>query len=126
MALKNAEAEALIQDARDMLAEGERRLSLGDWRDAAEKGWLAVCNAAAAAVLDVTGVHNQTSADINAGLRKLALERCGEWVELRRRHSDVAHHLYSQAFYNGIYDDDIPDLVRGAADYIALAEELAG
>lgn len=124
--LKNVDAETLIQDAREMLTEGERLLELGDWRNAAEKGWLAVCNATAALALDVTGVHNQTSADINAGLRKLALERGGEWVELRRRHSDVAHHLYSQAFYNGIYDDDIPDLVRGAADYIALAEELAG
>ena len=77
-------------------------------------------------MLEVTGVDNQTTSHINAGLRKLALERGGEWVELRRRHSDVAHHLYSQGFYNGIYDADIPDLVRGVGDYIALAEELAG
>ena len=35
--LNNAEAAALLQDARAMQAAGERLLAAGDWRDAAEK-----------------------------------------------------------------------------------------
>ena len=124
--LKNADAEALMQDAREMQADGERQLALGDWRDAAEKGWLAVRNATAAAVLEVTGVDNQTTSHINAGLRKLARERGGEWAELRKDYGEAAHLLHSQAFYKGVYDNDVPALVRGAADYIRRAEELAG
>ena len=48
MALKNLEAEALMQDARAMQAEGVRMVDAGDWRDGAGKGWVAVRNAAAA------------------------------------------------------------------------------
>ena len=96
---------------------------MGDWRDAAEKGWLAVRNATAAAVL---WGHNQTTSHINAGLRKLARERGGEWAELRKDYGEAAHLLHSQAFYKGVYDNDVPALVRGAADYIRRVEELAG
>lgn len=125
--LRNLNAEALMQDARAMQAEGVRLIDAGDWRDAAEKGWLAVRNATAALVLDVTGVHNRTSTHINAGLRKLAQERGGEWVLMRKDYGEIAHHLHSQAFYNGVYNDDITALVRGdVADYIRRAEELAG
>ena len=125
--LKSLDAEALMQDAREMQAEGVRLIDAGDWRDAAEKGWLAARNATAAVVWEVTGVHNQTSTHINAGLRKLARERGGEWARLRKDYGDFAHHLHSQAFYNGVYDEDIAGLVRGeVADYIRRAEELAG
>lgn len=127
MALKNRDAEMLMQDAREMQAEAVRMLEAGDWRDAAEKGWLAVRNATAALVWEVTGVQNANSTHISAGLRKLAQERGGEWALMRRRYNDTVQLLHTQAFYNGLYDDDIPALVRGdVAEYIRRAEALAG
>ena len=124
--LKNADAETLMQDARAMQAAGARLMDAGDWRDAAEKGWLAARSATAALVWDLSGVHNQTSTQINAGLRTLARERGGEYAELRRRYSEFAHNPHSQAFCNGFYHDDLPDIVHSVADYIRRAEELAG
>ena len=124
--LQSLEAETLMQDAREMQAEGVRLMDNGDWRDGAEKGWLAVRNATAALVWDVTGVHNRTSTQINAGLRRLARERGGEWAQLRDTYGGFAHHLHSMAFYDGVYHDDLPDLVREVADYIRRAEALAG
>ena len=126
MALKNLEAEALMQDARAMQAEGVRLMDAGDWRDGAEKGWLAVRNATAALVLEVTGVDNSTNRHINAGLRELAQTRGGEYAVLRDRWGKFAHYLHSEAFYDGVYTNDLPGLVRDVADYIRLAEELAG
>ena len=124
--LQTLEAETLMQDAREMQAEGVRLMDNGDWRDGAEKGWLAVRNATAALVWDVTGVRNRTSSHVNVGIRKLAQERGGEWVLLRKDYGQFAHHLHSLAFYDGVYNADLPDLVREAADYIRRAEELAG
>ena len=124
--LKNADAETLMQDARAMQAEGVRMIDAGDWRDGAEKGWLAVRNATAALIWDVTGIDNPTSSHITAGLRKLAQDRGGEWVTLRKAYSDAVHLLHSQAFYDGVHNADLPQLVREVADYIALVEELAG
>ena len=126
MALKNPDAEALIQDARAMQAEAARMIDAGDWRDGAGKGWVAVRNAAAALVLEVTGVHNRSTSHIYAGLRRLARERGGEYAELVIRWSRFAHYLHQSAHYDGVYDDRLPDLVREVADYIRLAEELAG
>ena len=119
--LKNRDAEALMQDARDMQGEAVRMI------DAADKGWLAARNATAALVWEVTGVHNQTSTQINAGLRRLARERRGEYEELSRLYSKFGQYLHSQAFYNGFYHEDLPDIVRGdVAEYIRRAEGLAG
>ena len=126
MALKNLEAETLMQDARAMQAEGVRQMDAGDWRDGAEKGWLAVRNATAALIWAVTGRRNRTSTSITAGLRRLARERGGRYAELRHLRGSFAQHLHQEAFYDGIYDDDLPDLVREVDDYIRLAEELAG
>ena len=125
--LKNLDAEALMQDAREMQGEAVRMMDAGDWRDAADKGWLAARNATAALVWEVTGVHNQTSTQINAGLRRLARERRGEYEELSRLYSKFGQYLHSQAFYNGFYHEDLPDIVRGdVAEYIRRAEGLAG
>ena len=124
--LNNPDAEALMQDARAMQARAEALLAAGDWRDAADKGWLAVRNATAALVLETTGVHNRTSTQINAGLRKLARERGGEYAELWDQNGDFAQHLHSRAFYDGIYSDKLPDIVRRVADFIRRAEQLAG
>ena len=126
MALKNLEAEMRMQDARDMYAEGVRLMDAGDWRDGAEKGWLAVRNATVALVLEVTGVDNSTNRNINAGLRKLAQTRGSEYAVLRDRWAKFIHYLHSEAFYDGVYTDDLPELMRDVADYIRRAEELAG
>lgn len=123
--LNNAEAAALLQDARAMQAAGERLLAAGDWRDAAEKGWLAARNASQALLLEVNGADNPRTPNISAGIRALAHQRGGRWQELNAQLAQVAYYLHSEAFYGGVYVDDIPDLVRGIADYIALAEELA-
>ena len=74
----------------------------------------------------MTEGHNPHSASINAGIRMLDRERGGEWLRLRESYTDVAHNLHSEAFYGGIYNDDIPNLVRGVADYIRRGEDLAG
>ena len=126
MALKNLEAEALMQDARAMQAEGVRLMDAGDWRNGSEKGWLGVRNAAEALVWAATGVHNLTCADIYAGLSNLAREQGGEYVALRNLWGHFIHHLFYCAFYDGIYDDDLHGFVRDVADYIRRAEALAG
>ena len=114
-----------MADARSMQKDALARLDAGDWRDASEKAWCATRNATQAVALEIYGVDNPRSTNIDAGIRALARERGGEWVQLRRRFSDVAFHLHIEAFYGGVYHDDIPDLVRGVSDYIKLVEELA-
>ena len=115
-----------MQDAREAQAAAERLLDAGDWRDAAEKGWLATRNATAALALEVTGVDHSNSTGIAAGINKLARERGGEWARLRQSYRDVIRYLHNDAFYRGNYRDDLGDRVRGVADYIRRAEELAG
>ena len=115
----------MMQDAREAQATAERLLTAGDWRDAAEKAWLATRNATAAAVLEVTGVNNSGSKGITAGINKLARERGGEWARLRQSYRDVIRYLHTDAFYHGKHRNDIGDRVRGVADYIRRAEELA-
>lgn len=125
MVLKDAQAETLMQDAYAMQAAAVQRLEAGDWRDAAEKAWCATRNATQALVLETLGEDNPRSTKIESGLRFLARVRGGPWVLLRKDYADTAKYLHARAFYDGIYDDDLPELVRGVADYIRLAEELA-
>ena len=124
--LKNLGAEALMQDARAMQAEGVRLMDAGDWRDGADKGWLAVRNATAALVWEVTGVENRSTSHIWAGLRQLGQDRGGEYRELRSLWGHFAHHLHQGAFYDGVYHGDLPEIVREVADYLRRVEELAG
>ena len=123
--LKNADAETLMQDARKIHAEATRIVNAGDWRNASEKAWHAVEAATAALIWDLTGVENHAEADISAGIRKLAYQRGGEYIELRIMNGDFAHNLFFRAFHDGNYHEDIPDLIGEVADYIALAEQLA-
>ena len=123
--LRDASARDLISDARAIHDEAMARLAAGDWRDAAEKAWCATRNATEAAVLEVYGLDNTKSTNIDAGLRALAREWGGEWITARKSYSDVVYHLHIEAFYRGIYHMDIPDLIRDVACYIDLVEELA-
>ena len=94
--LNNPGAEALMQDARDAYARAEALMAAGDWRDGAEKGWLAFRAANIALVGAVTGVRNRTSVQINTGFRKLANQRGGEYAELNTLYGRLAQHLHSQ------------------------------
>ena len=123
--LKDAAAESLMSDSRAMQEEAIARLEAGDWRDASEKAWCATRNATQALALEVSGEDSARSTNTDSGIRALARERGGEWVELRKGYSDVVFHLHIEAFYGGVYHDDIPDLVRGVSDYIRLVETLA-
>ena len=131
--LKNADAEALMQNAREAQAEGERLWAASDWRNAAEQGWQAVRDATAALVLEVNGeppapvgLYDRTVNGISMAISKLARERGGEWERLDIRFTTAMIYLHDQAYDAGVYDDEIGDLVREAADYIRCAEELAG
>lgn len=123
--LKDIAAETLMRDARAMQEEAIGRLEAGDWLDASEKAWCAARNATQAVVLEIYGLDSPRSTNIDSGIRALARERGGEWVEMRKDYTEVVYHLHIEAVYGGVYHDDIPDLVRGVSDYIRLAEELA-
>ena len=123
--LKDITAEALMRDARAMQEEALGRLEAGDWRDASEKAWCAARNATQAVVLEIYGLDSPRSTNIDSGIRALARERGGEWVEMRKDYTEVVYHLHIEAFYGGVYHDDIPDLVRGVSDYILRVGELA-
>ena len=113
--LKNASARNLISDARSLHDEAMARLDAGDWRDAAEKAWCATRNATEAAILELYGTESRRSTNIDAGIRSLARERGGEWIELRKNYTEVVYHLHIEAFHGGVYHMDIPDLIRDVA-----------
>ncbi len=123
--LKNAEAEALMQDARAMQASALQRLEAEDWRDAAEKTWCAARNATKALVLEVDAAEGQRSTKIEVAMRNLARRRGGDWLRLRSLYSDIVHYLHAEAFYEGAYTDDVPEYIREGSEFIDLAERLA-
>ena len=125
MTLKNVEAEALMQDARAMQSAALQRLEAEDWRDAAEKTWCAARNATKALVLEVDAAESQRSTKIEVAMRNIARRRGGEWLTLRSLYSEIVHYLHAEAFYEGAYTDDVPELVREGTDFIELAERLA-
>ena len=131
--LKNADAEALMQNARAAQAEGERLWAKGDWQNAAEQGWLAVRDATAALVLAATGapppVGGLYAPEINRlsiALSKLSQARGGEWERLDARFAQAANLLHDQTYHGRVYHEDLGDLLREAWDYIRSAEKLAG
>jgi len=123
--LKNADAEALMQDAKSMQSAALERLAEDDWRDAAEKTWCAARNATKALVLEVDESESQRSTKIEVAMRNIARRRGGEWVRLRSLYSDIVHYLHAEALYEGAYTDDVPELVREGTSFVELAEKLA-
>ena len=123
--LDNPGAEALMQDARDAYAKAEDLMAAGDWRDGAEKGWLAATAATAALVWSLTGVHYHTETDINAGLNDLVYQRRGEYDKLSILYDYFTPNLLCDTFYDGVYCEDIPSLIHEVADFIARADLLA-
>ena len=123
--LKNADAEALMQDAKSMQSAALERLAEDDWRDAAEKTCCAVRNATKALVLEVDEAESQRSTKIEVAMRNIARQRGGEWIRLRSLYSDIVHYLHAEAFYEGAYTDDVPEYIREGSEFIELAERLA-
>ena len=123
--LKNADAEALMQDARAMQASALQRLEAEDWRDAAEKTWCAARNATKALVLEVDEEEARRSTKIEVAMRNIARRQGGEWIRLRSLYSDIVHYLHAEAFYEGAYTDDVPEYIREGSEFIELAERLA-
>ena len=123
--LKNAESEALMQDACVMQASALQRLEAEDGRDAAERTWCAARNATKALVLEVDAAESQRSTKIEVAMRNIARRRGGEWLTLRAIYSEIVHYLHAEAFYEGAYTGDVPELVRQGTDFIDLAERLA-
>ena len=122
--LKNAVAEALMQDAKSMQSAALERLAENDWRDAAEKTWCAARNATKALVLEVDEAEGQRSTKIEVAMRNIARRRGGEWIRLRSLYSDIVHYLHAEAFYEGAYTDDVPEYIHEGSEFIALAERL--
>ena len=91
-------------DARAVHNAAMARLEVGDWRDAAEKAWCAARNATEAAILEINGIESSRSTNIDAGIRALARERGGEWIELRKDYTEVVYHLHIEAFYGGVWE----------------------
>ena len=114
-----------MQDARAMQSAALQRLEAEDWRDAAEKTWCAARNATKALVLEVDAAESQRSTKIEVAMRNIARRRGGEWLTLRSLYSEIVHYLHAEAFYEGAYTDDVPELVRQGTDFIDLAERLA-
>ena len=125
MTLKNTEAQALMEDARVMQESALRRLDAEDWRDAAEKTWCAARNATKALVLEVDEAESNRSTKIEVAMRNIARRRGGDWLTLRATYSEIVHYLHAEAFYEGAYTDDVPELVRQGTEFIELAERLA-
>ena len=123
--LKNAESEALMQDARAMQASALQRLEAEDRRDAAERTWCAARNATKALVLEVDAAESQRPTKIEVAMRNIARRRGGEWLTLRAIYSEIVHYMHAEAFYEGTYTGDVPELVRQGTDFIDLAERLA-
>ena len=123
--LRNAEAEALMRNARAMQASALQRLDADDWRDAAEKTWCAARNATEALVLEVDSEEANRSTKIEVAMRNIARRRGGEWLRLRSLYSDIVHYLHAEAFYEGAYTDDVPEYIREGSEFIELAERLA-
>ena len=131
--LRNADAEALMQNARAAQAEGERRWAAGDWQNAAKQGWLAVRDATAALVLTATGappppVEGLYAPEINRlaiAISKLSQARGGQWERLDARFAQAANLLHDQTYHGRVYHEDLDELLREAWDYIRIAEELA-
>ena len=123
--LKNAVAEALMQDAKSMQSAALERLAENDWRDAAEKTWCAARNATKALVLEVDEAEGQRSTKSEVAMRNIARRRGGEWIRLRSLYSDIVHYLHAEAFYEGAYTDDVPEYIHEGSEFIALAERLA-
>lgn len=117
----------IFQDAWALQAEAMEELQRGKIRDAAEKAWGATKRATDALVLARTGEEPRTTGRTNRELRRLG--RLDPRVQqLVGPYFTKAGFLHGQCFYDGMCDpvEAVEDDIRGTADYIREAQELAG
>ncbi len=114
-----ADAQALYQDALDMLEQDKIR-------NAAEKAWGATKRASDALILERTGEEPEKSPITSRELRRLGGQdhRIKRLVDLYYTRMGALH---GECFYLGLYDpiDTTEQLVRETRDYIRDAENLA-
>ena len=126
MAIEDDPAKELIQQADYLQRSAVGRAKEADWAAAAKYGWRATLTASRSALLTATGEDRTDSNDISSAIRSLAHKHGGQWVELRQLYAGIALYLDGDAFYGAVYFGDIPELVDEVADYIRLAEDMAG
>ena len=126
MAMEDDPAKELIQQADYLQRSAVGRAKESDWEAAAKYGWRATLTASRSALLTATGEDRTDSNDISSAIRSLAHQRGGQWVELSKLYAGIALYLCGDAFYGAVYFGKIPELVDEVADYIRLAEDMAG
>ena len=118
---------SIFADARTLYQEAIEQLAQRKIRNAAEKAWGATRRATDALVLARTGQEPRTSGQTNRGLHRLA--RADERVQpLMGPYAIRQTYLHGQCFYDGNCEpeDGMEALIRETADYIRVAQELAG
>ena len=128
----------IFQDAWSLQTEAMEELRRGKIRDAAEKAWGATKRATDALILARTGdgvrgrivpgppEEPRTTGRTNRELRRLG--RLDPLVQhLVGPYFTRAGFLHGQCFYDGMCDpvEAVEDDIRGTADYIRVAQELA-
>jgi len=117
---------AFFQDAWTLHADALAELEHGKLRNAAEKAWGATKRATDALVLARTGEEPRTTGQTNRELRRLG--RQDQRVQdLVGPYFTRAGFLHGQCFYDGMCEpaEAVEDDIRGTADYIQRAQELA-
>ena len=126
MAIDDDPAKELIQEADYLQRSAVGRAKEADWEAAAKYGWRATLTASRSALLTATGEDWPDSDGISRAIRSLAHQRGGQWIELRQLYAGIALNLDGDAFYGAVYFGQISEVVDEVADYIRVAEELAG
>ena len=116
----------IFADARAVHASANERLSVGDFREAAEKAWCATKRATEGLLLTLTGEIPPTTVRVSGGLRALGRENEAARA-LQERFGSVARYLHHDCFYDGHCEpvEDTERLIRETARYIEEAEALA-
>ena len=117
---------AFFQDAWALYADAMEDLERGKLRNAAEKSWGATKRATDALILARTGVEPRTAGQTDRELR--LLNRQDRRLDpLVGRYFTRASFLHGRCFYDGLCEpvEVVEDDIRGTADYVREAEQLA-
>lgn len=125
--VENDQVTHIFQDAWALYADAMEELERGKLRNAAEKAWGATKRATDALILARTGEEPRTTGQSDRGLRRLGREDQQVEQRLLGPYSIRARFLHGRCFYDGICDpeDAIEQDIRGTADYIRNAQDLA-